>query len=945
MIKYTSNIYKGIDYKNDVIKLGSDFEKIAYDASDATKEFIDNLKPNADTHYFLVNSLGAGEIYGPNSRGDFFPFAQLEKHANSFMTSNAKTYHSHINKDPNLSLGDVLFANFNTDNGRVELIQTVENSKLDRHAPQWVKDYVKSGEAFPTSMGCFPAGTRITTLNGYKNIEDIVEGDIVLTHKGVYRRVKGTFKKFFDEGIYNLKIRARSPETMVTHEHPFWTVTKEDLINGIHEAKWVKTQHLVSGDFISYVFDDTIEDFKIDKNILFLLGAFLVTGFISKSIGNKAIELTFRIKDRDTMLEFGKIAGEAGAPVIGRVKSKKRKGGKGKYFDVKVRGDEFVSKIMSNLELVNDKYRLKEFLMKLTPSKQLHILDGAKSARGSSGYRGECRIRTANSEGLNQLRQIACRNRLVWTTRKVGWTSLYREHGGYTWELVLPADAAKEPMDITDSRLYFRSFKDAQNTWPYFYLDNCYFSEIKLCELNKNWSGFIYNFEVEEDESYVANDIVVHNCKVEKEACSYCGGEFKRIYDRCEHLKFAMNNFIDGSQVYAVNYTPNFFDNSIVKRPADKIARSIQKIASEFNPEETILRELDLRTPSRKYFFFNSGEKHDIDIDSLYSIKEASFSKEYLSELVSEYPLSNILGTFKEAGIVPYPHEYQYILLNSIGEEKLANEYWDQKTVFNIPERYEKEKVLINSDEKLANDISDYIPLRSKFDQFEVYRSLVDHISKEATQIVKPDFIVNSNELFREIGNSYVNYLMEKNAGVLETFILGVFLSLPELIQLKKLESKNNKLIEENMFRLKNSSDKSSIIPLLPSIPNPVIKTASKKQTLKNIASVAGKLAPAAAGAGTALYIKGINEQRKITGDPKADKGFVGTAAKYPIVTALGGTGLAYLLKNKVKAPFKKKANDEFIDQFKDNLINFENQDLVSKISKISDDLLLELIN
>jgi len=73
--------------------------------------------------------------------------------------------------------------------------------------------------------------------------------------------------------------------------------------------------------------------------------------------------------------------------------------------------------------------------------------------------------------------------------------------------------------------------------------------------------------------------------KVPQEMCSYCGAITKgSLANRCDHLKFNMHEQMpNGQVVYAINIPPmNFFDISIVRKPADTQGHSLfQKVASE----------------------------------------------------------------------------------------------------------------------------------------------------------------------------------------------------------------------------------------------------------------------------------------------------------------------------------------------------------------------------
>jgi len=129
----------------------------------AEKEQGKNLiveNPDPRFIYLHVIALGAGEYYGANSNGDYFPEKELIGACEKFngklrcygfqtFESNAKVYRLHQNKDPRKAIGDVIRAIYNQKMHRVELIIAVDKEK----APDIV-ERIESGEKLPVSMGC-----------------------------------------------------------------------------------------------------------------------------------------------------------------------------------------------------------------------------------------------------------------------------------------------------------------------------------------------------------------------------------------------------------------------------------------------------------------------------------------------------------------------------------------------------------------------------------------------------------------------------------------------------------------------------------------------------------------------------------------------------------------------------------------------------------------------
>lgn len=133
-------------------------------------DFMANLKPRSDGRYLLLNALGAGEYWGVNKNGDYFPEWSLKgeeppDEIKEFIRSKnlampaqwgyrtfeqyAYPFRHHNNKDPIQSIGPrVCCAAYNDKMHRVELVIFILESK----APDLIRK-IDAGEAIPWSMG------------------------------------------------------------------------------------------------------------------------------------------------------------------------------------------------------------------------------------------------------------------------------------------------------------------------------------------------------------------------------------------------------------------------------------------------------------------------------------------------------------------------------------------------------------------------------------------------------------------------------------------------------------------------------------------------------------------------------------------------------------------------------------------------------------------------
>lgn len=106
---------------------------------------------------------------------------------------------------------------------------------------------------------CFPAETFITTNNGRKMIKDIEVGDKVLSHTGEYREVKELHvRQNSDEKLIEISLQGHPDILRATPEHPILTlIDKNDdrrmseLSEGVTtNIGWVQAKHLKPKDYV-----------------------------------------------------------------------------------------------------------------------------------------------------------------------------------------------------------------------------------------------------------------------------------------------------------------------------------------------------------------------------------------------------------------------------------------------------------------------------------------------------------------------------------------------------------------------------------------------------------------------------------------------------------------------------------------------------------------------
>lgn len=142
---------------SEVLYPESGFEKTAspYSYAGPIQDFLKTIEPEPEKYlYMLLHALGAGEVWGANVNGDYFPEKYLAHEGPEFgyktFESLAKLYKHHENKDPERSYGDVLYSHYDKDMHRVLLVVAIDRDK----APDICRSIEVDGEYPDVSMGC-----------------------------------------------------------------------------------------------------------------------------------------------------------------------------------------------------------------------------------------------------------------------------------------------------------------------------------------------------------------------------------------------------------------------------------------------------------------------------------------------------------------------------------------------------------------------------------------------------------------------------------------------------------------------------------------------------------------------------------------------------------------------------------------------------------------------
>jgi hypothetical protein len=579
-----------------------DVGRVTKHASDAL-DYIKNVSPEPGKTHLLLLAMGAEETYGPNRNGDGFseypvpargkeatargerwwvaPGQELTQTYRTFETNPAHTFKHHQNKDPAKASGYVKRAFWNPRMHRVELLTVIDNEK----DAEWV-DRVEQGEFPAVSMGCFLAGARVTLADGtQKAIEEIIEGDEVITHRGRARRVSSTHKRPYRGNIHAIRGEAHAT-IYATDEHPFWTTAwgsvkeKERAKGNVRwrpdarvEGEWTHASCLESQLLLAPIDRTEATTPELSRTFARLLGYYVAEGHIIWREGSPyGIELTTNQSDA-IHTEICQLCAEFGtrnAPwTYVRANCESARG-------IMICDDKLAALCLTHGGVSARQKKLSKAVMHWPPEMQRELF-GAYANGDGCGRDGWLKVSTASSDLASQWRHMLLRLGILAScnqlTHKAGSgfstedTFEWVIHIGVQWAYKLKTTCAKVEAREVLARKESRKIVGDYVCVPIREIETQY-AETQ-----------VFNLEVEEDESYLIEGLAVHNCKIKYDVCSRCGNKAPSRAEYCKHA-LAMNQVNpDGTKNFVYNPDSDFFDISRVFRPADRIGYTLKKVA------------------------------------------------------------------------------------------------------------------------------------------------------------------------------------------------------------------------------------------------------------------------------------------------------------------------------------------------------------------------------
>lgn len=382
----------------------------------------------------------------------------------------------------------------------------------------WDVDPIKACGGHPVGLAwfspdCFKAGTLILTEDGYKPIEDIRVGERVLTHKKRWRKVTATMRTERDEMVVK---GYGHPGLVCSTGHPFYVKTRAEIWNNktreynhrYSAPTWKKARELSKNDYwgCPVTFESlpipTIEKknnrdvtFPIDECLLWLAGRYVGRGWTKLTKSQAEIVIvcdcheTEHLRKKLDMWKRKSFQCEDQ-----EVEWSYREGNTSGQFTCNNRN--LVQWLHDNFGMLAPRKKIPAWLYSAPETLKQAFVDGYVSANGcASGNLIEtCTVSKKLAFGMRTLAVSMGNSATVYLQ--------VDQHRIIEGKKVNAKPIYKVKWTTSIGNKHKQTHIDEEILWSPI-------REIVQTGRKKNF----FNISVEEDESYVAEGIIVHNCK------------------------------------------------------------------------------------------------------------------------------------------------------------------------------------------------------------------------------------------------------------------------------------------------------------------------------------------------------------------------------------------------------------------------------------------------
>ena len=395
-------------------------------------------------------------------------------------------------------------------------VEVVDYVEIDKYAtqsynaingtnfePQDITEWHKHFEDIDLIMHgspCFVAGTKVLTDSGYKNVEDVSTLDRVLTHTGTWQSVVKVGHTD-NQAVYQLRALGIIP-TNVTGNHPYYVKTRTKYWDNDNKKYryefsspiWKSAKSLSVGDYLSIpIIREQMNPLGLDSTTCWLLGRYVADGHIRHS----------KRKHRQNSYQYSVVYS------IGEDKVEEFKEHLGSYHaSIYSHSQSTYRAVISDMDLVKFieesgfgmgamNKDIPNFILQLPNDLAESFLDGYMSGDGccTGGHFSACSI---SSNLISKLQLLVAK--------------LYKTCGKI-YVVPVPDRCVIEGREVNQHTQYQLVFDKQRKKQCQYYADDNYLwiPFRSVAELSDRQT--VYNLEIGTDNSYTANNVIVHNCQ------------------------------------------------------------------------------------------------------------------------------------------------------------------------------------------------------------------------------------------------------------------------------------------------------------------------------------------------------------------------------------------------------------------------------------------------
>lgn len=370
---------------------------------------------------------------------------------------------------------------------------------------------------------CFVAGTKVFTKNGYKNIEDIKVGDMVLTHRNRFMPVLRNGGEV-DKEIYKLKVQGFL-ETECTDYHPFYCRKTKNS-----EPEKIKLKDLKKGYYVgSHINTKSENTYNLSDEDCWILGRYIADGHIRKD----------KRKNRKNSYQYQCIL-SIGSNKVDELKDIV----KNRHYSCYPHAKSTHRVVFSSMELVEfilehnfgtgaENKIIPNFILDLPVHKLEYFLEGYMAGDGCN---------------IGNIYQATTVSKELAMSLCLAIQKVYHV-GCYIYYDKRPDACIIEDRVVSQKSTYMIRFRKNSQKHLWFIENDIVWYPIREISKTDKVEN-VYNIEVEEDHTYTANNIITYNCQDFSVAgkqkgsiwtCKDCSHEYNPLTvhwserDKCPH--------------------------------------------------------------------------------------------------------------------------------------------------------------------------------------------------------------------------------------------------------------------------------------------------------------------------------------------------------------------------------------------------------------------------